>query len=844
MTKFEPKPFGRYVLLEKLAVGGMAEIYKAKTFGVDGFEKQLVIKRILPHCAADKDFISMLIDEAKLTVLLSHANIVQVYDLGKVGDDYFISMEFINGTNLRELMHRLEEHGERIQEDIAVYISSEICKGLDYAHRKTDNESRPLNIVHRDISPQNMLISYEGEVKIVDFGIAKAARNVSSTMAGILKGKIAYMSPEQALGKPVDNRTDVFSCGVVLYEMLTGDKLFQGESQFQILRQIRTKRISAAGLPDSIPAPLKTILAKALTYSPSDRYQTAGDLQIDLTKYLYSTYIDFSPRNLAALLHKFFKKELSDKNKDSTPELDEQTRSVIIAGAAREEIVVQRRDFDGFSGLSHETPLREPDLSGITLSGTPRPSSKWARTGVVALLLFGLGFGGTLAYRTWFETPSPITEETPVSEETPVPEEPPVAVEAVPEIPKIRYGSVQVITSPAGASVLIDGIPTQLKTPATIENLELGKKYRIQIDLEHYEPYEEEVMIESEKPLLFEGKLIALAHGVIEIQSDPPEASISLNGKELVLKTPARIDSLELGTNYTLQLSKEGHDTWKTTVQLKNFEPLQLKASLTRSVAAAPARVTAPPVVPEKQTLTQIRLTSKPAGARVFINGRLYKQRTPTTLASLTAGESLTLKVVKEGYYEWTDTLVPERGQTRSIDLTLEKISIDANAPAPLVAPLPTPNPASPSGETQRASVTIKSDPSRADVVVNGVLKGMTPLTITDITPGTVTIKLMKENRLSQTQTITITPGEGKDLGTIVLPDLYGELRIRSVPARADIFIDGEEIAPKTPITIRKVPRDRPHTIKLQMKGYQDWESSFDMKDSDNKTFDVTLQKE
>ncbi|MBI4124969.1 MAG: serine/threonine protein kinase, partial [Deltaproteobacteria bacterium] len=175
MTEFEPKQFGKYFLLEKLAVGGMAEIYKAKTYGAEGFEKLLAIKRILPHAAEDKDFISMLIDEAKLSVVLSHANIVQVFDLGKAENDYFISMEFIHGVNLRDILYRLREKEKKLPMELAAYCASEICKGLDYAHRKTDSNNQPLGIVHRDISPQNILISYEGEVKIVDFGIAKAA---------------------------------------------------------------------------------------------------------------------------------------------------------------------------------------------------------------------------------------------------------------------------------------------------------------------------------------------------------------------------------------------------------------------------------------------------------------------------------------------------------------------------------------------------------------------------------------------------------------------------------------------------------------------------------------------
>ena len=310
MGDFEPKQFGKYLLLKKLAVGGMAEIYRAKTYGVDGFEKELVIKRILPHCSADKDFIDMLIQEAKLTVLLSHANIVQVYDFSKVGDDYYIAMELIHGVNLRDIVYRCKEKGTPVSPAIAVYVASEICKGLDYAHRKTDQNNNPLDIVHRDISPQNILISYEGEVKIGDFGIAKAQMNISHTLAGILKGKIAYMSPEQAMGKKVDSRSDIFSCGILLYEMLTGQKLFTGESQFEVLKKIRTTRVAEADLPESIPDQLKPIVVKALAYEVDDRYQTAGDMQIDLTKYLYTNHVDFSPRKLSSFVKELFAEEL------------------------------------------------------------------------------------------------------------------------------------------------------------------------------------------------------------------------------------------------------------------------------------------------------------------------------------------------------------------------------------------------------------------------------------------------------------------------------------------------------------------------------------------------------
>ncbi len=199
----QPVKFGKYYLLERLAVGGMAEIYKAKMYGVDGFEKQMVVKQILPQYARNREFVTMFIDEAKITVSLSHGNIVPVYELGQIDGIYFLSMDYVDGKNLGELLDAGIDAKDMLEVPHALFISREVLAGLDYAHRKTDERGNPLNIVHRDVSPQNVLISFDGEVKIVDFGIAHAATKVHATQAGVIKGKFGYMSPEQALGKDV-----------------------------------------------------------------------------------------------------------------------------------------------------------------------------------------------------------------------------------------------------------------------------------------------------------------------------------------------------------------------------------------------------------------------------------------------------------------------------------------------------------------------------------------------------------------------------------------------------------------------------------------------------------------
>ena len=233
----------------------MAEVFKAKSFGVEGFERIVAVKRILPSIAEDQEFITMFIDEAKMAVQLTHANIAQIFDLGKVGDRYFIAMEYVHGRDLRAIFDRARKNEQPIPIPMACYVTMKVCEGLDYAHNKKDAAGRDLNLVHRDVSPQNILISYDGEVKVIDFGIAKAAGRSAKTQAGILKGKFGYMSPEQVRGLPLDRRSDIFSVGIVLYELLTLERLFRGESDFSTLEKVRNVEIMPSLAPTTLGFP-------------------------------------------------------------------------------------------------------------------------------------------------------------------------------------------------------------------------------------------------------------------------------------------------------------------------------------------------------------------------------------------------------------------------------------------------------------------------------------------------------------------------------------------------------------------------------------------------------------
>ena len=236
---FTPIQFGKYVLTNKIAVGGMAEIFEAKLYGVSGFEKPMVVKQILPQYAGDADFIKMFINEAKIAVSLSHGNIVAIYELGRIEQTYFIAMEFVSGRDLAQVLEAAQQQKAPFSVEHALFVTIEILKGLDYAHRRTDEFGKPAGVIHRDISPGNIMVSLSGDVKIADFGIAKVGRRLDETVAGIVKGTYGYMSPEQVSGLNVDHRTDIFGAGILLHEMLTGRRLFPAEDIVTATQQLK-----------------------------------------------------------------------------------------------------------------------------------------------------------------------------------------------------------------------------------------------------------------------------------------------------------------------------------------------------------------------------------------------------------------------------------------------------------------------------------------------------------------------------------------------------------------------------------------------------------------------------
>ncbi|AKQ67187.1 Serine/threonine kinase PKN11 [Myxococcus hansupus] len=326
---------GKYVVRRKLAEGGMAEIYLCTARGAEGFEKEVVIKRVRAFLASDPEFVGMFIAEARLASRLNHANVVQIFDFDKHQDTYYLAMEYVRGCSLWELRKRGKELMEPVPPMLVAHMGAEIARGLHYAHRVRVN-GQPLDLVHRDVTPHNVLLSFDGAVKLTDFGIAKAGNKL--TQPGVLKGKFAYMSPEQARGEAVDARTDIFALGVVLWEMLTGGRLFDGDSEVAVLRAVQQSAIPPpARLNPDVPADLDAAVVRALDRDPALRFQTAAEFERALAQCVLTHATSVDDTDLSAFMRRLFPTSLTQ----AIPAVQERT-DVVAGGQVREAARVPR----------------------------------------------------------------------------------------------------------------------------------------------------------------------------------------------------------------------------------------------------------------------------------------------------------------------------------------------------------------------------------------------------------------------------------------------------------------------------------------------------------------------
>ncbi len=398
MSSVTPIEYGDYYLTRKIAIGGMAELFRARKVGEAGFEKQLVIKRLLPHLAEDQDLRTMFLDEARLASRLTHVNIAQVFDLGlaQAADPsrpqqeatYFIAMEYVFGKSLAEVIRRGQARNKPLGIENAVKIILSAAQGLQYAHSRRDDQGNPLDLVHRDVSPQNILISYEGEVKLVDFGIAKALNQSNTTRPGMLKGKFSYMAPEQARGEAVDQRTDIYALGVVLWEALTGRRLFTGDSEATILGKVLDPRVEPpSSVMAGLPPELDQICLRCLQPDPDQRYPQAQALCDAMERYLQGLTTFPSTYSLRNYMHELFADEIAEE----TEQIRQETEAVhrLLAGGRPRESPAGRPD----STAAEPTQLYQP-----AAAPSPGKGKLWALLGGAAVLaataLVLVGSGG------------------------------------------------------------------------------------------------------------------------------------------------------------------------------------------------------------------------------------------------------------------------------------------------------------------------------------------------------------------------------------------------------------------------------------------------------------------
>ncbi|MEQ8460539.1 MAG: serine/threonine-protein kinase [Sandaracinaceae bacterium] len=344
--------------MDRLEAGGMAEVFRGEALSVQGFKKQVAIKRVLPHLAQNKSFISMFLDEARLGARLNHANIVSVFDIGAADNTFFIVMEFIDGCNLKAVMENFRQTGRRLGVKESVYICMEVCRGLSYAHELIDDEGDELAIVHRDISPPNILLSKRGEIKVTDFGLAKATTQLEKTDPGVVKGKFSYLAPEAALGERVDARADLFGLGIVLWEMLAGRRLFLGETDYQTVKLVQQANVpSLQRLNPEVDADLEEVLQKCLAKDPDQRYLSARDMGDALAGYLFGKQLKVTSYDIANLV-----KDVIDR-KTRSPK---QQEASIIDRLIQEELLrfTSLDDMSGSDPSLGDQPLSPENVAG------------------------------------------------------------------------------------------------------------------------------------------------------------------------------------------------------------------------------------------------------------------------------------------------------------------------------------------------------------------------------------------------------------------------------------------------------------------------------------------------
>jgi tRNA A-37 threonylcarbamoyl transferase component Bud32 len=448
---------GKYEILRRISVGGMAEIFLARAAGLPGFKKLVVIKRILPQLAQKSEFLEMFLDEARIAATLQHPNIVQTYDVAVAGGNYFIAMEFLHGEDLHALLRTVKRRNERIPIEHALQIVISLCAGLHYAHDREDFDGKHQEIVHRDVTPANIIVTYEGSVKLLDFGIARAASRANQTRSGTLKGKIHYMSPEQAQGQPVDRRADVYAAGILLYELTMMRRLYKGETDYQILHNIVNGTLpKPTELDASYDRDLEAIVMHALQKDLTKRYQSAMEMQRDLEDFARKRGLYLSPSALKEYMAGLFGERINAWKQAQAEGKALPEPEVVISYEEGDDDVQEGPPTEGAKQQPRARfGLREQIFAAAA-----------ALVVIVAAIVF------------WHRHPTLKPVVPPVAVAPPaVIVAPPAPAEKLPAPPPAvpaKPGSLRLVTHPHGATLTLDGKRLSQVSNTVIDDLDAG----------------------------------------------------------------------------------------------------------------------------------------------------------------------------------------------------------------------------------------------------------------------------------------------------------------------------------------------------------------------------------
>ena len=757
------RQLGRYELLRRIAVGGMGEIFLARMRGAAGFEKQVIIKTILPHLAEEPEFVSKFLDEGRIVVQLTHGNIVPVFDMGEENGEYFIAMEYISGRDLREVIKRLAHEGKTMPVDLCVYVIIEACKGLGYAHRKLDEQGQELQLVHRDVSPSNILISHEGEVKVIDFGIARATGRRAQTVSGRIQGKFNYMSPEQASGLHVDERSDLFSTAVVLYEMLTGVRPFQGDTDLKTLDLVRRCEVDPASLfRPEIPQELDDILGRALCHSLEDRYRSIDAMQADLQHYLYTAGQPVGVKDFIEFLRELFpegveRKDLrvpgssgpsGPKNLDDALDLELER---MLAG-----------DIDPLTATADSNILPTPDHHTATLAGD------------VPLLapVFSQQPARVTPTPTHLEPPETSIEDAQDTDDVDTPDEP--SEEAV-------------VPAPAPAQLPdAPGAPGLKRGVAAIALL---------------------VLIAGGAGMVGTRMWDKNGVGSLRVESQPEGALIFVDGARMPERTPATL-KLAVG-RHQVQLRKDGFaHTDKMSVSVER--------NVLGTLSPRPLALQA------QRTSRRFTLTSAPAGASVQIKGSIAQQGVTPMLFELERGQFANITLSAPNC---TSKSVPVTDDTDKEALHIDLACTTPASVATPVAATVTPKPTltqRPAANTKRppraAPFVVTVTPDSAQIAVKsatgtqrgtGKLKGYVP------TRGTIEVQASAPGYEPQTRRLSaasLPPA----LRLTLSKAQQGCLTFRTGHPQLNTYIlDGKNLGARTSLKNHKLSPG-PHTLTIE----------------------------